>query len=379
MKVIVKNFKELLNGKIKPVVGFVKSSELTEPVMKLTAKKDKIFIECSSSNREVLVNAEAKVKKKGEVYLLSSALTDLKSTHKKATIEALKKKMVIKSGEKDRKMILNIDTTSKKNYVSIKGIKKKSEFKTKISLPMLQKAIGRISIRPIVVPGIPNALITLMSEGKTFRAIVQDSLRVLTLEIPKSKIKIKGELVTDFLELQNVLTVVSSMADDASFSFSKKHLLAKGYDGEDEEIINIMQNHSISGGNATAKAVIKMAKQAKTKMGFVPNESFIEVIENVIGLVNSRSKQGHVDITIKKDKTILVEGAGASTVYKETLKVSKVMGSGTVRIKSNVLGDVIRIIAPKAIIKVTDNSFLITNKWKDMETNFILPFLSVKK
>lgn len=379
MKLEIPNLKELLDNHAKPIANFVSANAIDEPIMKIWTGSGKLLLECSSHDRSITTAIDATVKSEGELYIMAKAIASLRSSYKNAILTSSNGKFKITGGDANRRLVLNIDTVDKNSYTSVRVPKTKMENLGKFPLAALKQVTSKMNITPILVVGNSRALISISPEKEGFKAIVNDDNRVIMYEAPKSNIKFRTKLITDFKELQSIVDIISSVSEKASFDFTKKAIMAKGFDENNTKIMDVKLNYSLLRQEYTERAlsVIKTSMKAKTRMGFICEAPFLEILNNGISLTNMKSKSaaGYVDITVK-GTTATVSGMGPSSSYRESIKISKAMGKGVVRINSNVLSDITRLFAPKSLFKVTQQSIIITNKWKDHTVYFILPFLT---
>jgi hypothetical protein len=384
MKVILEDLSHFLNNVVRPIADFVKRSAITDPMVRLYTRKGELYLESSSGNRTVNAHINSAVKEGGDSYILSSALTGVKSSHKRAILEVKKNKLSIKSGDANRKMVMEIDTISNEGYPSTKEVKASKGKIGRISLAKMQDALTKININPILVPGVEQATVSMhVTDDGRVRILVNDSHRVMALETDEKKgMQFKDEIITDFKEILGILSVTSSLSESAVIVVTKKRFETLGYDEDKNRKIAIRMSHSVPNVNLAQRVKILYEKALKEKsvMGFVPDESFQEVLENIVTLANLRSKQGVLDIHLRK-KSLMIAGSGPSSTYKETVGVKKVQGAGSVRVAANVLADIIRLFSEDAIIKITKSSIVVKNNWEDDDetTYFILPFLAMEK
>ena len=384
MKVILEDLSHFLNNVVRPTADFVKRSAITDPMMRLYTRKGELYLESSSGNRTVNAHINSAVKEGGDAYILSSALTGVRSSHKRAILEVKKNKLSLKSGDANRKMVMEIDTVSNEGYPSTKEVKASKGKIGRISLVRMQEALTKININPILVPGVEQATISMhVTDDGRVRILVNDSHRVMALETDEKKgMQFKDEIITDFKEILGILSVTSSLSESAVIVVTKKRFETLGYDENKNRKVAIRMSHSVPNVNLAqrVKVLYEKALKEKSVMGFVPDESFQEVLENVVTLANLRSKQGVLDIHLRK-KSIMIAGSGPSSTYKETVGVKKVQGTGSVRVAANVLADIIRLFSEDAIVKITKSSIVVKNNWEDDDetTYFILPFLAMEK
>jgi hypothetical protein len=383
MKAEIPDLATVLNKQAKPLISYIWKTALTEPVVKFIGKKKLLKIECASESRSGSIIVDANLKQDGVAYLMASSLVNIKSSHKKAIISVTDDKMTITSDSKARKLKIQINLVGSDTYLKHKtGSKEITAGELgKIDLEYLQKAIGKIAISPILVPGVDFALLTMTPfEEKGFRIYINDGLRVSMIEIPKSKIVIKEPFATDFGELNDIIAVMSSITDKASLIFTNKSMVVKGMNEAGENIALIKTNHSVPKDEKgiRARTAVENAQKQSMKMSFIPNEDFVEVLENVIGIANLKSNQGFLDIAVKKTG-LTISGSGPSTSYNESMQLKKVKGTGIVRIQGSVLSDIARKLGGKSLVKVNANGIVINNREKNADIFFVLPFLSLKQ
>ncbi len=377
MRVNIPNLKEFLNNQVKPLSNFVGSTAIEDPIIKISTNENRLVLECSSPEKSITILPNAEIKEDGEVFIIANSLSSLKSSHKTAELSATNGKLIIKSGDSKRKLLLQVNTIDDSNYISLRTLSKAEDL-GRLPMEDLKKITNSLNISPMLVPGnTSKALIAISPEKTGFRAIVHDDMRVFLYNAPKSNIKFKNRLVTGFKELQSVIDVMSLTSEEADFSFTKKSILATGYK-DSQKVADVKLNYSLSdkGYMDRALSIISASIKSETRIGFIIDKDFIEILENVINVTRT-NKTGFIDINVK-GKTLTVTGTGGSTTYNESMSI-QAAGSGTVRVSSNIFEDLIRLFSDKAVLKVTDNSLLITNKWDDRVIYFVLPFLNYSK
>lgn len=379
MKLQVDNLKDLLGTYIKPIASFISVNAIEEPVMRLIAENNKLLMESASHDKSIKVSTDATVSDEGSVYIKARSMTAVRSSHKKALLSNSGGKLTIKSGDKKRKLVLDIDTVDESSYPVLNSVKGKSESLGKVSLETLNMIVSRLNITPILIPGQSKCLISIQPKPKGYRIIVHDDHRVLAMESSDQKTKFKSHLITDFKELQNVIKLISALAEEAEFSFTKRSILATGFDEDEKDIIDINVNYSIPGTEYVNRAlsIYKASLQSKPSLSFSVDKTFIEVLENVISLTNIRSAgvANHMEISLSKG-FVTISGSGPASSYNESLKVDDAQGKGTVRMNTNSISDLTRSFSEKSVFRVTKQAVLIINKWKDNTIYFILPFLN---
>lgn len=380
MKVEIDNLNALLNKYARPAVGFI-GGAIEEPIMKIGTEKKSLVLECSTPDRSVKLFVDSKVEEKGESFIIARSLSSIRSSHKQAVLSQQKGKLVVKSASKGRKLILNIDTVGEDNYTSFSLPKLPTQTLADIDIIELKKILTRMNISPVIILDNSKPLIAFLPQKKGFRAVVNDDIRVIMLEAPKSKLNFEKRLMTDFQDLQTVVDLMVQMADKASISFTKKAITASGYNGSKSKVADVRLNYSMPGTEYVERSlgIVNMAQKDKTnRMGFVGDEHFKEILDNVINLANIKSKKGHIDISLNKG-VIEITGAGPSSTYTESLKVKNSVGKGIVRIQSTALQDITKLFAKKVLFVVKSSSVVLTNKWPDHNLYFYLPFLTFSK
>ena len=376
MKVKLQNLNQFLNKYVKPATAFIGSSAISEPVIRLSANR-KLTLECASQDRSIKIHMDTDIAQEGETFILAKSLSSLRSSHKEAVLSAEKGKLLIKSANKGRKLILNVDTVGEDGFISIDTPNIKTQTLGNFPLKDLKEVVNKLNINPVLVSGTSRPLISILPDSDTFKALVHDDLRVLLYESKTSKVDFDKRVVTDLRELYGIVNLIATICEKALFSFTKKAILVEGFNDSNEKLVDIKLQYALPGMEYIDRAlgIAESSKKQKVVMGFICDNNFIEVLENVISLSNVRSSQGHIDVALK-GKTITISGAGPSSTYFESFKVNKSMGKGTVRVGSNILSDITRLFSSKALFSVNKHSIIVTNKWKDKTVYFFLPFLT---
>lgn len=382
MKVAIEDFGGFLDTVSKPISSFLKSAMTNDPILKLSIG-DKNKVICSTNDRMVELLFPGNTKQKGEAFIFASALTEIKTSHKNALIaKSDDNRVLITSKDGRRNLSLAIDCVNGDSFFDFKNLKSTRTAIQKLKLSELNTVLSKLRIVPVVIAGERAALhfSTVSKKGNNeLTAIVHDSSRVLRFKDPKSPIKFDEDFTVDFKDIHNTISILSSVSDKAAIAFNKKIFMASGYNGNNERKINMVVNHLISDTTKIdkAKGILNVVAKNKPIMGFLINSDFSEVLENVINLAKLRSGVGHIDLELKNSK-LIVSGSGPSSVYREDLKV-KGSGSGTVRVGSNMLTDVIKLIPKNSMIKVTKNMVIILSNDKGKETLMLLPFINLSK
>lgn len=379
MKVAIDNLKDLLATYVKPLVSFIGVNAITEPIIKLEADKKDLILSSATHDKSITLITNGQIKESGVLYINASSLSTLRSSHKQAILSNSGSKLTIKSQDKSRKLVLSIDTVDENSYPITRGLKDGKKASNKVSLSGLNKVVDKLNMVPILVPGQSKAIISIRPKEKGFRAIVHDDHRVLALE-SKSDIGIEEELITDFKEFQAMVKLISSLSDKAFFSFSKKAIIASGFEKDDTRVLDLHLNYSLPGTEYLDRAfsIYKMSVTDKPVMSFPITKEFSEIMENVIGITNTKASSttmSYMDITLRNN-LVTIAGTGQSTTYNESLKVASASGRGTVRLGTNTIADLVRSFSDKALFRVNSKSILIINKWEGYSVFFILPFLN---
>ena len=380
MKVIVDDLNFFLNTCIKPIINFTTRSSLVPPSIKLVAEKKKLKITCVGNDRKSVIFPNAKVVTQGKCIIPASSIMGIRSSQKKAVLVLEKGKLFIKGGDKNRKLILSLDLIDKVPTLNIKATKKQKNVGN-ADLGLINDILASLSITPITTPDYKHTIICFHKEKGQIVVYVNDALRILKFIQKKSELKFKEDLITDFVELRHITSLVSSISATAAFKYTNKYISVIGYDEKSKEEVNILLNHSLPKSDPLERVEIltKGLEKEKPIMTIKVVDDFKELLENVIPLASAR-KEGYFDIELKKGK-VTVSGSGPSTNHKESLKLSKktFKGGGKVRINANVFSDMLKFLSESSLIKVTKRSVIIINKLEEKaKTIFFLPHQSLE-
>ena len=91
MKVIIENLSFFLKNIVKPSVEFTSKSIVENPTIKLFCKNGRMCLESSTGDRFIRAYVTSTIKKSGKVFIPSSAIAGLSSSHKRAIISKEKK------------------------------------------------------------------------------------------------------------------------------------------------------------------------------------------------------------------------------------------------------------------------------------------------
>ncbi len=384
MKVVIKDLNYFLSTCIKPVVAFTMRNALVEPVITITAKKKQLIISCIGNDRKTNVYPGVTVKEEGKCSVTAASISAIKSSHKKAILTIEKKKLIIKSGGGSRKLLLSIDTIEKISTLSIKAEKNSKEVGV-ADLNLLHDIFTEAEFAPILTPSNPKAIVCIQEKKGLLTVYINDSFRISKFVQKKSKMKLKTDLVTDYVELSTIIKMVSGMSDNAAFSFTKKYISVTGFEEDtDKPLIEIVLNHSLPNTDQIERVhiVTKRISAEKPVIAIRVTEDFKEILSNILTIANMRNQKGHVDIKVKGTNVTMI-GSGPNITQKEKIKISKkqINGKGTVRINAVMLSDIVKFMKTDiSVFKVTGSSIVLETPLKEKASStFFLPHQSLDK